>query len=133
MAKKQTKKQSTAGMSKAELAQHEELPQPKVVEQSMGEFINELHGDNTLSQPIDGFPSIEWLQETFKTKSAIIRYLTSQGKEVKSIARHLGMRYQHVRNVAKQELKRGPNEDWRKPYLEGSNLPGMNDFKSDKS
>lgn len=86
--------------------------------QSLGEFIDEAHGTNTLAQPIDGIPSAEWLQGQFKTKSATIRYLVSQGHQIKSIARHLGMKYQHVRNVAKSELKRGPNEDWRKPYLQ---------------
>ena len=85
--------------------------------QSLGEFIDEAHGENTLAQPIDGLPSASWLQEQFQTKSAVIRFLVSQGHPVKSIARHLGMRYQHVRNVAKSELKRGPNEDWRKPYF----------------
>ncbi len=98
-------------------------------DQSMGEFINELHGDNTLSQPVDGMPSVEWLQEQFKTKSATIRYLVHQGHPVKSISRHLGIRYQHVRNVSKSELKRGPNEDWRKPYLEGSQISDSKDFK----
>jgi hypothetical protein len=86
--------------------------------QSLGEFIDEAHGENVLAQPVDGIPSVGWLQEQFQTKSAVIRYLVSQGHEVKSIARHLGMRYQHVRNVAKSELKRGPNEDWRKPYIQ---------------
>lgn len=85
--------------------------------QSLGEFINEAHGDNSLAQPVDGLPSVEYLQATFQTKSATIRYLVSQNFPIKSIARHLGMRYQHVRNVAKSDLKRGPNEDWRKPYL----------------
>jgi hypothetical protein len=86
--------------------------------QSLGEFIDEAHGSNTLAQPIDGLPSADWLQSQFRTKSAVIRYLVSQGHPIKSIARHLGMKYQHVRNVAKNELKRGPNEDWRKPYLQ---------------
>lgn len=86
--------------------------------QSLGEFIDEAHGSNSLAQPVDGLPSVEWLQQQFKTKSATIRYLVSLGHPIKSIARHLGMKYQHVRNVAKSELKRGPNEDWRKPYLE---------------
>ena len=102
-------------------------------DQSMGEFIDELHGENTLSQPIDGMPSVEWLQDQFKTKSAIIRYLINQGFEVKSISRHLGIRYQHVRNVAKSTLKRGPNEDWRKPLLEGTTIPDSKDFKPVKN
>lgn len=91
--------------------------------QSLGEFIDEAHGENTLAQPVDGLPSVEQLQQTFQTKSATIRYLVSQGHPIKSIARHLGMRYQHVRNVAKSELKRGPNEDWRKPYLKSDPNP----------
>lgn len=127
------KKIKTKGPSKTVDEHDDAIPlTPAVPDQSMGEFINELHGDNTLSQPVDGMPSVEWLQEQFKTKSAVIRYLTSQKFEVKQIARHLGMRYQHVRNVAKSTLKRGPNEDWRKPYLEGTNVPNVNDFKTQK-
>lgn len=61
----------------------------------------------------DGLPSMEWLKEQYKTKSAVIRYLCSLGFDVKAIAKHTGIRYQMVRNVATTELKRGPNEDWR--------------------
>lgn len=129
-------KRTKTGKPKAPVDEHDDAAEsastPAVPDQNLGEFINELHGDNTLSQPIDGMPSMEWLQEQFKTKSAVVRYLTSKGYEVKNIARHLGMRYQHVRNVAKSTLKRGPNEDWRKPYLEGTAVPDVNSFKDKK-
>lgn len=126
-----TKKPKTDRQELLDNLAKDERPK-ELQDQSMGEFINELHGDNTLSQPVDGLPSVEWLQDQFKTKSAIIRFLTNQGHAVKTISKHLGMRYQHVRNVAKSELKRGPNEDWRKPLLEGSGIPDSKDFKSDK-
>ena len=60
-----------------------------------------------------GMPPLGLLREKCKTKSAIIRYLTSLGYSVKDISAHTGIRYQHVRNVVHTELKRGPNEDWR--------------------
>lgn len=127
------KSKGKTGKPKVLTDEHDDaIPKVEPTEQNLGEFINEAHGDNTLSQPVDGMPSVEWLQDQFKTKSAVIRYLTSQKFEVKQIARHLGMRYQHVRNVAKSTLKRGPNEDWRKPYLEGTNVPNVNDFKTKK-
>lgn len=127
------KSKGKTGKPKALVDEHDDaVPKVTEPEQNLGEFINEAHGDNTLSQPVDGMPSMEWLKEKFQTKSAIIRYLVSRQFEVKSIARHTGWRYQHVRNVSRQELKRGPNEDWRKPYLEGTNLPNVNDFKTKK-
>lgn len=58
-------------------------------------------------------PSLHWLQSTFKTKSAVIRYLFAQGHSVKTIAKHTGFRYQHVRNVLTTNLKRGPNEPYK--------------------
>jgi hypothetical protein len=69
----------------------------------------------------DGLPTIEWLKKNYKTKSACIRYLHSLGPQLgfptgtppKIIAKHLGIRQQHARNVCKTPLKRGPNEDWR--------------------
>lgn len=57
-----------------------------------------------------GLPNLAWLKETFKTSSAQIRYLHEQGHSVNAIHKHLGLRYQHVRNVLKGELKRGPHE-----------------------
>lgn len=43
----------------------------------------------------------------FKTVSAKIRHLTAQGKSRSEIAKVLGVRYQHVRNVQLQVLKKG--------------------------
>lgn len=72
-------------------------------------------------EPQSNLPSIEWLKAHFKTKSAAIRYLYNLGPSIghengtppKLIAKHLGIRPQHARNVCKTPLKRGPNEDWR--------------------
>lgn len=118
-------RRSSKGLPRALQETDEEGPNEPTLE----EFVKEMHGQ--ADQPQDGLPSLDWLKSTFSTKSAVIRYLTSQGFDVKTIAKHLGMRYQHVRNVAKSELKRGPNEDWRKPYLEGSNIPDSKHFKPD--
>jgi predicted ArsR family transcriptional regulator len=48
----------------------------------------------------------EELLKVHSTKSAVIRYLASQGVSRGDIARILGIRYQHVRNVLTQPLKR---------------------------
>ncbi len=82
--------------------------------QSPEEFAKEFFGDTAVSQSDDhGLPTLDWLKSQYKTKSAVIRYLVNQGYEIKHIAKHLGVKYQHVRNVATSKLKRGPNEDWR--------------------
>lgn len=97
---------------------------------TLSEFIQTMHEPNY--SPIGaekGLPTREWLKEQFSTKSAAVRYLINQGFEVKDIAKHLNMRYQHVRNVARTDLKRGPNEDWRKPLLTDSTIPTVNQFK----
>lgn len=47
------------------------------------------------------------LLASFKTKSACIRYLDSLGWNRSKIATKLNIRYQHVRNVLTQELKKG--------------------------
>lgn len=39
------------------------------------------------------------LTEKYKTKSAIIRFLTAEGHTRSNIAKFMGIRYQHVRNV----------------------------------
>ena len=52
-----------------------------------------------------GFGKIEDLS-AFKTTSAKIRHLTAQGKSRSDIAKVLGVRYQHVRNVQLQVLKK---------------------------
>jgi len=46
------------------------------------------------------------LIERFGTKSAVIRYLDSEGWKRGDIARKLGIRYQHVRNVLITPLKK---------------------------
>lgn len=80
---------------------------PKTVE-SLDDFLREMHGTTTVAE--GGMPTLDWLKEHFKTKSAAIRYLHTKGFKVKDISKHLGVRYQHVRNVLTTELKRGPNE-----------------------
>jgi hypothetical protein len=103
------------------------------------EFVEQMFDDGTAEPQFapDGreLPSLEWLKATFSTKSAAIRYLRSQQFEVKTIAKHLGVRYQHVRNVSTQKLKRGPNEDWTKPYHPPQQEPKAdeNDDVSQKS
>lgn len=89
-------------------------------EPSLEEFVKELHGQADVPQ--DGLPSLEWLKSKFSTKSAAIRYLVNQGFEIKRIAKHMGVRYQHARNVAVSPLKRGPNEDWRKPLIDSGEI-----------
>ena len=126
-----SKKTKKRGLPKSvqEALEREESPDTQAPEQSLEQFINEAHGEGVATHPQDGLPSFEWLQEHFKTKSAIIRYLVNQGYTITQIHKHTGWRYQHVRNVATSPLKRGPNEDWRKPLLEDSTLPDAKDFK----
>lgn len=85
--------------------------------QSPEEFAEEFFPSTDVSSPTaqnqTGMPSVEELKLQYKTKSAAIRYLNSLGHQPKEIAKHLGIRYQHARNVCITELKRGPNEDWR--------------------
>lgn len=122
MAKSTRKKGLPKALEEAALDAEE-----RALEPTMEDHIKELHGQ--VDQPQDGLPSLEYLKEHFQTKSAAIRFLVNQGFEVKRIAKHLGIRYQHARNVAKSELKRGPNEDWRKPLLEASAIPNLKHFK----
>lgn len=121
-------KRSKKGLPKSvqEALDREEAQKP---EQSLEEFIREQHGEGVAVQSQEGMPSFEWLQDKFKTKSAIIRYLINQGYSITQIHKHTGWRYQHVRNVATSPLKRGPNEDWRAPLLESSNIPDPKRFK----
>lgn len=103
---------------------------PKEDDVTLSEFIQTMHEPNY--SPVGsekGLPTKEWLKEQFSTKSAAVRYLVNQGFIVKDIAKHLDMRYQHVRNVSLTQLKRGPNEDWRKPLLTGTTLPDSKSFK----
>lgn len=120
------KKIKTGGKPKAQL-EEEGLTQTNPMEPTLEEFVRDLHGSSDVPQ--EGLPSLPWLKEQFETTSARIRYLVNQGYEVKLIAKHLGVRYQHARNVATSSLKRGPNEDWRKPLLEGTTIPDPKQFK----
>lgn len=85
---------------------------------SLEEFVKAMHHESGPTENQFGMPTVEWLKTHYKTKSAVIRYLVSDQCpggpfKHKDIAKHLGLRYQHVRNVAISPLKRGPNEDWR--------------------
>lgn len=52
-------------------------------------------------------PTVDAMSELgYKTKSAMIRYLDSEGFKRSEIANHLNIRYQHVRNVLTQPLKK---------------------------
>lgn len=84
-------------------------------EETLEDFVHQMFGgQEAASVPkVEGaMPSMAFLKEHFKTKSAIIRYLAQEGYKTKDIAKHLNVRYQHVRNVITTELKRGPNEDF---------------------
>lgn len=80
--------------------------------ETLEQFLHDIHGTSSQENlpENEGIPSLQFLKEHFKTKSAAIRYLHELGFPVKVIAKHLNIRYQHARNVLKTELKRGPNE-----------------------
>lgn len=50
--------------------------------------------------------TVENLMKEHKTKSGVVRYLTAQGHTRAAIAKHLGIRYQHVRNILVTPLKK---------------------------
>ena len=50
--------------------------------------------------------NVEELMTQYKTKSAVIRYLASENVSRSTIATILNIRYQHVRNVLTQVLKK---------------------------
>lgn len=89
--------------------------------QGLDEFLAEMF-QTTATGEENGMPSLEWLKEHFKTKSAAIRYLYDKGFKVKDIHKHLGLRYQHVRNVLTTELKRGPNETFKIDDYQSPNM-----------
>lgn len=61
--------------------------------ESLEEFI-------ALSEADSKTPTVEWLYNTFKTKSAIIRYLHLEiGMDVKQIAGYMNFEYRHVYSV----------------------------------
>lgn len=85
---------------------------------SLDDFLRDTFSTTMLEE--NGMPSLDWLRSKLKTKSAIIRYLHYRGFKVKDISKHLGIRYQHVRNVLTTELKRGPNEPFKLDQPEDS-------------
>jgi hypothetical protein len=98
--------------------QQDQKQQPSQIPEQLSpeEFARQFFGDGSPREHQEGLPSLEWLKSQFKTKSAAIRYLHSDmggAHPPKVIAKHLGIRYQHARNVCTTQLKRGPNEDWR--------------------
>lgn len=97
------------GLPKALEGEEAETPKTKV--QTPEEFAREFFGE--ADKPQSDMPPLAWLKEQYKTKSAAIRYLVNLGYAVKDISKHMDIKYQMVRNVAKNPLKRGPNEDWR--------------------
>lgn len=60
-----------------------------------------------VESPKKELPSMEQLEaQGLKTKSSVIRYLDSEGHSRSVIAKYLNIRYQHVRNVLTQPLKK---------------------------
>ncbi len=53
-----------------------------------------------------GADRIKTLMSDLKTKSAVIRFLASEGHKRSAIATALGIRYQHVRNVLVQAAEK---------------------------
>lgn len=49
---------------------------------------------------------LDQLMTEYKTKSSVIRYLSSINMSRSQIAVFMNIRYQHVRNVMTQELKK---------------------------
>lgn len=62
--------------------------------------------EKAVESPVVPEIDVEALLQEHKTKSNVIRYLASQGKTRSEIAKLLNIRYQHVRNVLTQPLKR---------------------------
>lgn len=95
-------------------------------EETLADFLSQMHGESPESASDQNqaraqddpnrIPSLGWLKEHFKTKSAVIRYLTiTRQFPIAQVAKHTGYKYQHVRNVSTQKLKRGPNEPYSIP------------------
>lgn len=61
-------------------------------------------GDQAPAVDINTF-NLDALMKEYKTKSNVIRYLTTQGQSRSQIAKFMNIRYQHVRNVLTQPLK----------------------------
>lgn len=83
-----------AKQSKTQAVQTE----PETIERAMGV----PGGTNPIAEK---YVLVE-LYEQYKTKSAVIRFLHSQGYKVGEIAKFMGIIYQHARNVIKQPQKK---------------------------
>ncbi|KAH0543598.1 hypothetical protein GP486_008563 [Trichoglossum hirsutum] len=83
---------------------------PMTEGEDLNDFLKEQF--NVTDETLEGeIPSNAWLEEHFQTKSARIRYLyTEHSMQVKEISKKLSIRYQMVRNILTNELKRGPAE-----------------------
>lgn len=96
------------------LVDDEVTEQQPPTKQTMNDFLGEVFQDSIIpnTDPLGKqIPSPLELQTQFTTKSARIRYLyVEYGMEVKAISAYLHIRYQMVRNILTNELKRGPNE-----------------------
>lgn len=60
------------------------------------------------------------LMDEHKTKSNVIRFLSSQGWTRSQIASFMNIRYQHVRNVLIQPLKQGVEAPAEQPEQEAA-------------
>lgn len=60
----------------------------------------------TAPAPVQEEYNLEQLMSELKTKSATIRFLSSKGWANGKIAKFMGIRYQHVRNVLITPLKK---------------------------
>lgn len=97
---------------------------------TLDSFVQEMFGESPKTSE-SGLPSFGALKQQFKTKSAIIRHLAEHHNlDVKTIAAHTGFRYQMVRNVLTNVLKRGPNEDFH--LGEGQAVSGTSPEPNDK-
>lgn len=63
--------------------------------------------ENVVESTVVPEVNVEELLKEHKTKSNVIRFLSSQGKTRSEIAKLLNIRYQHVRNVLTTPLKKG--------------------------
>lgn len=94
--------------SSSEDSQSDRLAGP---EHTLESFLEEMFPSDQGGELLpNGMPRVDWLKKHFRTKSAAIRYLSGKGHKNSEIAKHLGISYQHVRNVLTTTLKRGPNE-----------------------
>lgn len=64
----------------------------------------------TSINPIAETYKLDDLMTQYKTKSAVIRFLTSEGHTRSNIAKFMGIRYQHVRNVQIQDIEKSESK-----------------------